>query len=449
MTDMESWEIIKLLGTGNVKLALHALDRWGKDASFDPEPLLAALTSSDPTVLKVALAHAAERHPTACLGAVTALFQREDPVARRLAVEAMIPAFGDIARERLEQLLEKEQHPFVIASGVKAASRMGVKAERLTPFLKHEDSRIRANTTRAIVATKAPPDIMRSILEPLLKDPAPRVQNEALRGLAGMIPPEELREIVQKRRAAYDGEARTSLVHLIYDLPLPGKASLLAELLDDANPEVEVAAASCLAKIGDSESWKALADGYLRQAEPARAEAILKLIPAVPANVVLFATERGGGRIVDASSELARRVLAFAAIVKNDWQLFIPWILGGLERRENEIREVALVAVRERLSYFSANMEDLLRRPERMGSPRERALVAQIRWRAGQMAGLETLKSFLHNEDEIFRIEAARALREEPALLAKKALKDAGFVDAPEAPTTPAAPVAKGPIKLI
>ncbi|MFZ2956646.1 MAG: HEAT repeat domain-containing protein [Candidatus Ozemobacteraceae bacterium] len=423
---MQSHEILQLLRTGNTKLALHALEHWGKDAAHDPEPLLAALTNPDPVVLKVALGHAAARHPGACLGAVIGLMDREDPVVRRLAVEALNPNFGKTARERLEKLLKAETHFRVIASAVKAAARMKSDVRVFEPFLRHEDSRIRANTVRAVAGACSSKEALRALLEPLLKDTSLRVQNEALNGLSGMIPPEQLRSFVERRLATSEGKNRVALVNLVAELPLPTKTALLSGFLRDPDTRVMECAVVCLARIDDEESRRCLVEAYFGAEEPLRSSFVREFIVKVPAGLSRDVAEKKG-RMETASERHFENVLQLVAVISELWEVFLPWVLGGLERRECAVREAALRVIRARWSYFSTNLDELLKKSERSGSPREKTLAAQIRWRAGQISGFETLKAFLRDSVPEIRDAAVELLREEPALLAQKALSDAGF----------------------
>ena len=425
---MSHSEILSLTASGNRKLVLHALNRWSQECSQDPEPLFNALKSDDPEILKPALSLAVKHHPRTCSTVILSFLDRSDPLFRRLAVEHLAPVMGEEISDKLKNFLREEKNPFVLASAVQAVPRLSLPLEVLEPFLTHEDSRVRANTVKAISGCTGE---KRRLIEPLLKDPVLRVQNEALKALSGLVPEAKLEELVQKRLSAPEEKIRSGMAFFVADLPLSRKISILAKLLKDPETSVVACAARGLAKTRDPMAWRALVELFLGGVSP-ELNALLRglLKEASPAAVMAQAEKIGQPSGV--STEVINGILEIAGSNER-WEAFVPWILGGLERPELPTRLLALDVVRRHVLFFKVDLDSILRKFEVSLEPAEKSTAAQIRLRANQLQGLEVLKTMIRDPRTPWRREAARALREEPGLLVRKILQDAAKEGIPEA----------------
>lgn len=422
-----SKEIRVLAASGNKKLILHALKRWGKDLPLDPEPLFSALKNDDPEILQVVLPLATKHFPALFIPQVLELLQHSQFMHRRLAVEALQPAMGKQITDRFLKLLGEETHPHVLASAVLAVPRLGLEVGLLSRFLQHPDTRVRANCIRAFSAI---PGEHRALLEPLLKDTVLRVQSEAIKCLVRFIPEDKLEDLMVKRLESTKSGVRSATVMLLADLPLRRRLPLLKGVLRDPDPKVASCAARAIARGSDLQGYRALAELYLVPApeneavDPEkRPNYLLKLLRSIPPEGLVIEAEKHG-QPAQANPDIIASILE-VALDNPQWEAFLPWAIGGLSRKETRVRLLALQIVRQHLSFFAGNLEELLAKVDQSRQPSEQAMVAQIRLEAGQMKGLETLKTMLRDSDSLTRQAAAQALRQTPNLVAKGVLQEA------------------------
>lgn len=418
---MEAWEYRKLAGTGNRKLVLYALERWEEECSHNPEPVIIALGSSDSEILRRAISLAVRFHPSSSVSSILALFSRSDPLHRRLAVEAIVPSMGAVAEMRLKELLSVEQHPFVLASAVIALARLNMSIELLKPFLSHPDMRVRANTVVALGKLSNPETC--ELLKPFLEDPSPRIQNEAIRALSRYVSEFECESFILKRMSSPDEVIRASITFLTGELQISRKISLLIGMLKDPSESVVACALRALEKNADPMGLRAVVELFFNTNFKSLFPMIFSCLKKADPGRIVSQAERYGSP-AEVSETTAKRILDFAK-VSPSWEIFLPWIMTCLQRQEKELRYLALEIVIEKASFFAPGLDDLLGKQERSGDPQEKAMAARIRWRSGQITGLETLQGMLRDSNPEIRKAAVEALQADPTQLAKKTLEDA------------------------
>ncbi|HOY67199.1 MAG TPA: HEAT repeat domain-containing protein [Candidatus Ozemobacteraceae bacterium] len=432
---MDATELRRLLAEKNPKLARYALERWTDICPNDPEPLLTALRSTDAGTLRRALKLACTHHPKACAAAIVELLNHPDHVVRRETVLRLDPAMGPVAAEAIRRIFATDSHPHVIATAVVAVGRFKLDAELIKPFLTHTDDRVRANAIRGLVFI-APPDL-RQLIEPRLQDASMRVQNEAIKALAPLVREEELEKLILRRISSADANVRASTADLIASLPLSRKIAHLSGMLADPEPRVITVAARSLARLADAIGLRAMAERFLTATADDIADALIEPLSSASLEKLVSLAERHLP-VITAPEPIVRRLLGLAART-SEWELFLPWVLGAVGRHESGLRLSALELMLAHAAYFAPHLDDLVGRGERFGPPRERALIAHLRWRTGRMDGLATLKTMLFDHASAeSREAAAKALRTESGILPRRVLADAYQAGIREAmPETP------------
>ncbi|HEY9072106.1 MAG TPA: HEAT repeat domain-containing protein [Candidatus Ozemobacteraceae bacterium] len=443
---MDATELRRLLAEQNPKLARYALERWADVCPNDPEPLMVALRSSDSGTLRRALKLACMHHPKACAATIVELLNHPDHVVRREAVLRLDPAMGPIAAEAVRRIFATDSHPHVIATAVVAVGRFKLDGELIKPFLTHPDDRVRANAIRGLVLL-APADL-RTLIEPRLQDASMRVQNEAIKALAPLVREDELEKLILRRISATDPIVRASTADLIASLPLSRKIAHLSGMLGDKEPRVVTVAARSLARLSDTLGLRAMAERFLTTPDDAIADGLIEPLATASLEKLVSLAERHLP-VITAPEPIVRRLLRMAAQT-TEWELFLPWILGAVGRHESGLRLSALELMLSHAVYFAPHLDDLVGQGERFGPPRERAVIAHLRWRTGRMDGLETLKTMLfdHASTES-REAAAKALRTESGILPRQILADARQAGIREAaPETPQETPRMAPIDI-
>lgn len=419
---MENAEIHQLLAADNPKLADYALKCWLETCPNDPEPLMLALRSSDPGTLRKALKLAVAHHPRACLASIVELLKHSDHVVRREVVMRLVPSMGPAAATAIRQLFASDTHPHVIATAVVAVGRFHLESDLIKPFLTHDDDRVRANTVRGL-ALLAPPNL-RQLIEPCLQDSSTRVQNETIKALAPQISEEEIESLILRRIASPDVRIRAATADLVGNLPLSRKIAHLCTMLSDSEPRVIAVAARALAQLGDSTGIRTLANKYFTAPDEEIAKELADVMATIPIDKVIAIAERY--MPVQAAPEMiVQRTLRIAADSPN-WEAFLPWIIGSVQRHESELRIAALSIILKHATYFTTQLDELFENVERISQPDERAMASLLRWRAGRIDGLETLKSMLFDLSSVeSRVAAAKVLHGEPGILPRQILAEA------------------------
>ncbi len=418
---MEFDDLNKLIKSGKAALANHALQEWEKDFTAHAGPLQRALKLSDPLILEQALKLAVKYHPQACSGQILGLLANSEPQIRRLAVQSLESVMGKPAEEALTALLKDETDVFVLASAVTAAARLSLGIEHIRPFLSHPDIRLRANAVRAASITGR--NLLPGLLEPFLKDSALRVQNEALKGLATMAPENELEQLVLQRLNSGDVLTRAATVFVTGELPLGRKIVFLINALSDVDRRVAGCAARSLAILRDPTGIRALIEALLTSQDEHLADSIIRQLTAEDAcRIIAFADNQG--RPATAMPTLITRVLQAAEIMEN-WELFLPWVLGAANRKEPQIRQLALKFIARHVEFFRSNIAPLIEKAENSSDPVEVALAALIKWKVGQTEGLSILRNMLFSLKAAESLAAFNALNDEKSLIARSLIKDA------------------------
>lgn len=427
---MQNSEINQLLTANNPKLADYALKRWAEVCPNDPEPLMLALRSSDSGTVRKALKLAVAHHPKACIASIVELLKNPDHIVRREVVMRLDPSMGLTAATAIRQLFTSDTHPHVIATAVVAVGRFRLESDLIKPYLTHEDDRVRANSVRGL-AMLAPPDL-RQLIEPLLQDASTRVQNETIKALAPLISEEDIESLILRRIASPEVAIRAATADLIGNLPLSRKVAHLCTMLSDSEARVTVVAARVLAQLGDTTGIRTIANKYFTTPDEAVAAGLVDVMSLIPIDKVIALAERY--MPVQAAPEMiVRRTLRLAAESK-DWEVFLPWIIASVQRHESDLRIAALSIMLKHAGYFTTQLDELFGNTERLNQPKERAMAALLRWRAGRIDGFETLKAMLFDLSSIeSRLAAAKVLQGESGILPRQILAEAARAGIKEA----------------
>lgn len=418
---MEFSDLNNLIRSGKAALALHALQEWEKDFSSHTEPLIHALKSADAGVIEKALQLAAKYHPQACVECIAGLLRNEDALLRRLAVQALAPAMGKPAADALKGLFPEEHDVFVLASAVTAAARLKIGLEYIRPYLGYQDIRLRANSVRAAAILGR--HLLPGLLEPFLQDPALRVQNEALKGLATLAPESDLEKLVLKRLNSPDAATRAATVFATGELPLSRKTVLQINALSDSDSRVACCAIRALAMLRDPLGVRAIIECFLASQDENLARQALKHLRNDDAGrIIAFADNLA--RPAAANQVLITRVILAAETLSN-WEPFLPWILAGANRKEDVIRLQALRFIAREIDFFRSNIGPLVEKAECSGQPADIAIAALIRWKSGQTEGLARLKSMIYSLKPAESRAACEILAGEKNLIARNLLEEA------------------------
>ncbi|HNV71968.1 MAG TPA: HEAT repeat domain-containing protein, partial [Candidatus Ozemobacteraceae bacterium] len=331
---MEARDLIRLLSGDNPKLQLYALKEWENSHRHDPEPLLTALDVSETEVVHRALTLATRYHPTACAAKVIRLTEAADARFRRMAVEHLAPAMGQPAQQALTSLLAKERDPFVLASAVTTAARLRLAASLLKPFLTHQEIRLRSNTIRALGALGSPE--IRPLVEPALKDPALRVQGEALIALAPLISPADLLAHIRRRLESPDSMVRAATIIITAQLPLTQRLVLILERLQDPELRVVHCALRALAQLQDPTAIQHLIECYFSIDHPDTRKLLLQSLATMPSRLTLAQFVQIAPAAQVDSTRLSRILTLIGRLP--DWEPFLPWLLNALERSDDGLR---------------------------------------------------------------------------------------------------------------
>ncbi|MBP7633984.1 HEAT repeat domain-containing protein [Candidatus Ozemobacteraceae bacterium] len=434
---MQISEINQLLAANNTKLADYALKQWLELYPNDPEPLMLALRSADTGTVRKALKLAVAHHPKACIATIVELLKNPDHIIRREVVMRLDPAMGPTAAAAIRSIFTSDNpdtHPHVIATAVVAVGRFRLEAELITPFLKHKDDRVRANTVRGL-AMLAPPDL-RKHLEPRLHDASTRVQNEAIKALAPLITEADIENLILRRIASPDVKIRAATADLIGNLPLSRKVAHLCTMLSDTEARVISVAARVLAQLGDSTGIRTITNKYFTTPDEEVANGLSEIMASIPTEKIIPLAERY--LPVQAAPELIVRRTLNIACQSAGWEGFLPWIIGAVQRHEPDLRISALTIMLKHADFFTAQLDELIKNVDRITQPKERAMAALLRWRAGRFDGFETLKIMLYDQASIeSRQAAAKLLQGESGILPRQILAEAARAGIREALVDP------------
>lgn len=170
----------------------------------------------------------------------------EDHVVRLDAVAAVGELAWEGALPQLLELLEGETHVFVLSKLVKVIGQLGGDRvlETLTPYLSHEDDRVRANTVEGMEAI--PGDEKFHRLLPLLEDPVPRVRANALK-VVRALGDDRFTQVVRWMMQHPDLGHRQSVLHVLGVMKGDFAHQRLVEMLQDHHPDIRVRVIEMLA----------------------------------------------------------------------------------------------------------------------------------------------------------------------------------------------------------
>lgn len=419
---MDTGEIRKLIHTRKPALIEHALNFWEKEHKSDSEILLTVLDYAEADLIDLALKLAAKYHPGTCASAIASLLSNPDPRVRRLSVQSLNEKMANECSKPLIELLANETDVFVLASAANAAAKLRLEASYLELCLKHQDIRVRANAVRAVAICS--PERIYELLEPMLRDKALRVQNEALKALAQFIPENDLEQLIAKRLRSKDPSVRAATVFITGDLPISLRLTFLIEALADKDTRVINNAARSLTRINNPAGVRSVVEIYFKTAEQSLANNLLKQFNEEHLDIFKEQAEKAGkpGKLL--CTTLIRIVTAAKHFA--NWEPLLPWIMAAVDSDESEARLAALHVVLHQILFFSNNIERMLEKAQASGNSRESALVNFIRWKSGNTSGLEKLKQMLFAglKDDIAAV--SELLNNENSILARNILAEAG-----------------------
>lgn len=429
---MDLSDIKQLIASGNPKLVLHAIAAWEKDHSHLPEPIIDALKSTDQVVLEAVLKAVSPKHPKVCAPYIASLMHDSSPLLRKLAVQWALPAMGKVVGDSLKQLFASESDVFVLSLAVTAAAHFNIGLEYIESFLEHEDMRVRANAVKSVALLGG--DRTRELLEPKLKDPVLRVQNEAIMALAGMIQQSELEKLIVNRLASPDVAIRAATAFIAGELPLAARVDILAKALQDSEAQVVKCAARALCTIEDLAGQRAVAEAFWLLPASALEEDVARSLAATNIRLLLQSAEKAAQNGVS-KLELLRKVLFVAQFLNGSYE-FVTWINAALETKDTQLRLQALRMVVKAPGNYKVELPQIIDKAERSIVPEEMALGALIKWRSGQLTGFSNLKAMLYSGKQVEVKAAAEVLRYDNGLISHRLLHEAqvaGIIQGPPA----------------
>lgn len=172
-----------------------------------------------------------------------------------------VSAAGELQWEEaapiLRERLEIEEHPFVLSKLTKVLGLLGGEEdlELLSPFLAHEDDRVRANTVEGI--EKLAGEAKFEVLTPLLDDPSPRVKTNVLLALQGLGAEAYAGLLGRMTRSTLVGQRRSALYAVSF-LPGSEAVELLARLMRDEELDIQHQAIGRMGRRGGFQAAEAL-----------------------------------------------------------------------------------------------------------------------------------------------------------------------------------------------
>jgi hypothetical protein len=416
---MEFNDLKNLILTRKPSLVLHALSIWEKDWSGYYEIINETLRIEDEKILEIALPLAAAYHPQRVANRIVSLLVNSNPTIRRLTVQVIVPKMGKEVEKALKELLASETDSFVLASAVTAAARFNLAVDHIEHLLSHEDVRLRANTVRAIAVIGR--EKMRVLLEPALKDEAYRVQNEALKGLAQLIPENELESLVVKRLENPDENIRAATAFLAGELPLSRRIAILVDALKDESEKVVICAVRGLCRLNEPIGMRSVLNLFFTTENENLAMTMAKIISQNSTERLLDFAGRSS-HPAKAGEKTISRVMQ-VCMYQKEWEPFLPWILACLRTCDSATRINALKIVARNADYFKNNIENLLQINE--ATILETAICSLIKWKAGQAAGLDHLQTMLYSGKPAEIEAAVEAFRFDNSLISRNCLRQA------------------------
>ena len=154
------------------------------------------------------------------------------------------------ALPKLLELLEKEEHPWVISKLTKVLGPIGGARviEKLLPFLEHQDDRIRANTVEGLDLVDSEdkyPHLMR-----MLDDKSNRVRANALKALRSLGGAKFI-ELIRKMINSGKVETRKSVLFVLQSMRNTFARDSLVTLLNDRDLAIQLDAAKMLSRFLD------------------------------------------------------------------------------------------------------------------------------------------------------------------------------------------------------
>lgn len=208
------------------------------------------------------------------------LLKDEDPDGRLRALSSISGTQNKTLLGEVLEGLDREADAVVLSASLQCLGRIGTPSlvPRLAPFLRDENSRVRANVVEALM--NLDPSLALPLILPLLQDPDHRVQANVSRLLAreGI---DEAMTTLERMLGSERVWMRDSAVHALAGLRDPRVVALLARAVADRNPSVRAKAQRGLeafAERGDEEARRFLDGLAHEEALPEDLEACHRVI---------------------------------------------------------------------------------------------------------------------------------------------------------------------------
>ncbi|PLX16219.1 MAG: hypothetical protein C0601_11400 [Candidatus Muiribacterium halophilum] len=224
----------------------------------------------------------------------------------------------------LKKILNKDAHPFIRATLVKALPILGGAAyiEAVSPFLKDEDSRVRANAIEGLEKT-GDQKIFPLIL-PMINDNDNRVKANAIK-IVKTVDKEKMLSIIKGMLSSSSEWYVNSALFVVDSLNLSELKNDVELLVNDDNPEIKEKARKICHKFGVKvESITAESSGKIKQETVETSGEVFKIIED---RGFLLSSGKGVkvAVIYPESSELdiATKLKVIGRVIKNDGYFFI------------------------------------------------------------------------------------------------------------------------------
>jgi len=302
-----------------------------------------------------------------------------EPVARRMAIYALVEEGGAPSVEALTAYLERESDPALRRAAQDALMRIPLGDEDLLALLSSPHDATRAFAAHGLGRRRGAASA--SGLLDAIRDPSPTVRREVYEGLAVLgnrvAIPELVRAAVRESSPPLRDVAEQAARRLADLRSPPEDVPAAIALLEEGNPDDQRWAAKLL---GRSSDWRAL-------------DALLQASGA-------------------ASQDLRHEAIKSLGLLGD--KRAVPHLLGMLEQSAGKTRHHVIGALALLADETSAEpLEALLRDPD----PGTRCLALRALARLGLPGTGEALEPSLSDDEEVVRAEAIHALArlEEPA----------------------------------
>jgi len=265
----------------------------------------------------------------------------------------------------LVELLNTEKDKYVISALVKIIGKTGAKSAIpvLLPYLKDEDSRVRANTIEGLMHIKD--DRVFTAIVPLLNDEDNRVKANAASVLYRVYPDKVFSELINMLRSG-DPWVVNSAIFALQEIGTEEAEELLQELLDHINIEIRGRAAEALEVINHRKmlSSKIFVDKLVVATEVDEEEISIENVEKVLNSPSWLKRVRAVGFIEELKDPEKMPLLISRLEVEKDFQVLVRLIKAiGSFRSLEIIKHIAPFLLHDNLAVKRAALEVLLEYP--------------------------------------------------------------------------------------